>query len=126
MVIAFENAFLAQMAMLRSGWNIHFTSVTVVPVAVVVERILFDIGQRGRGANIRSGQKNRRDNRVDRGVRDHAEKEISNQIENDVQAEEKMTDFFVGEDIVVDRGEDDVQFEDDIHTDEKENEEDRN
>lgn len=97
-----------------------------MPVAMMIESILLDVGHRGCRANIRCWQKNRTDDRVDRRVGDHAEKKVSNQIENDVETEEKMTDFFVSKDIVVNGRQDHIQFEDDIHTDQNENEEDRN
>jgi hypothetical protein len=107
MMITFQNASFAQMTMFRAWWHIHFAIVTIMPIAMMRDDLLF-IGIHSAWCHRRCWKNNRTDDRVDRCIRDHREEQIAEKIVNDVETEAEMKHFSVGELIVIDGGKNDA------------------
>lgn len=107
MMISFQNASFTQMTMFRTWWHVHFTIVTIMPIAMIRDYLLFvSIGHAR--CHRRCWKNNWTDDRVDRCIRDHREEQIAEKIVNDVGTKTEMKQFFVGELIVIDGGKNDA------------------
>ena len=78
-----------------------------MPVAMLRDHLLF-VGIGWERIHRCRWKKNWTNDRVDRGISDHREEQIAEEIVNDVGAEREMKQFFVGELVVIDRWKNDA------------------